>query len=70
MHHEKIKAEMRIAGKTPAALARELKVSRACVSGVMRGDTRSKRVASAIAKVVGKPIDLLWPGKYPSASSI
>lgn len=69
MHHEKIKAEMRIAGKSPAALARELRVSRTAVSSVMAGNAKSQRIADAIAKTIGRTAHSLWPTKYPAAGS-
>lgn len=63
MHTEEIKAAMRMAGKTPAALADDLGVSRSTVSQVMSGRGTSQRIKAAIAQVTGKSVDTLWPPK-------
>jgi len=52
------------AGVTQVALARRLHVRQPTVSCVMRGKATSRRIAKAIANVVGKPLSELWPGKY------
>jgi lambda repressor-like predicted transcriptional regulator len=65
MHPEQIKADLRIAGKSPAAVAKELKVSRTHVSRVIHGTSTSERVARAISTIVRVPVSELWPEKYP-----
>lgn len=55
---------MRKKGVSPAALSRHLEVSVQTVSAVIRGAITSAPVANAIAKVVGLPVSVLWPGRY------
>lgn len=64
MHHEDIKAAIRKKGLTPAEMAAHLKVSAQLVSQVIRGRSKSARVAKAIARVTGLSVDELWPGIY------
>lgn len=64
MHPEQIKAEIRMRGKTPAAIADALELSPQTVSNVIHGRITSRRVAQAISDCVGKPICELWPGRY------
>lgn len=64
MHHEDIKAAIRKRDVTPSDVAKALRVSNSLVSRVIRGKSRSERVARAIAKVTGLGIDVLWPGLY------
>lgn len=64
MHHEDIKAAIRKKGVNQAQIARHLEVSEMLVSSVIKGTNKSARVAKAIAKIVGQPVDVLWPGAY------
>ena len=64
MHPEQIKAEIRMQGTTPAAIADSLGLSRMTVSNVIHGRTTSNRVAMTISKVVKKPMAILWPVRY------
>lgn len=64
MHPEQIKAEIRMRGTTPAAMADELSLSRMTVSNVIHGRSTSRRVADAIARLIGQPINRIWPGQY------
>lgn len=64
MHHEDIKAAIRKKGVNQAQIARHLEVSEMMVSKVIKGTDKSTRVAKAIAKIVGLPVDTLWPGMY------
>lgn len=68
MHPEQIKAEIRMRGTTPAAIADGLHLSRMTVSNVIHGRVTSRRVADAIATVIHKPIAKIWPGRYEPAS--
>ena len=61
MHPEQIKAEMRMRGITPAALADELGVANSSVSQVISGRAESARIKARIAEVIGKPVGVLWP---------
>jgi Ner family transcriptional regulator len=64
MHPEDIKAAIRKAGSSPAAIARELKVSNTAVSHAIRGN-KSTRIAKVIVRVTKRRFVDLWPGKYP-----
>lgn len=76
MHPEMIKAEMRILGVTPAALADKMEISSTAVNMVIAGKQRSHRVMTEISRLLGKPIDSIWPPKNtglrrrPRASSL
>jgi lambda repressor-like predicted transcriptional regulator len=65
MHPEDIKASIRKAGSSPAAIAREKNVSRMTVSYTIRGICKSARIAKAISVACNIPVGQLWPGKYP-----
>ena len=65
MHHEDIKASIRKSGTSPAAIARSLQVTSTTVSNVIKGNTKSARIARRICEVTGKGFRELWPGKYP-----
>lgn len=67
MHPEQIKAEIRMKGTTPAALADSLSLSRMTVSNVIHGRITSRRVADAISGLIRKPVTQLWPGRYDPA---
>lgn len=60
--------EIRIAllrkGATVAATARKLALSRNTVSNVIHGYGKSRRVANAVSRITGIPVDTLWPGVY------
>jgi lambda repressor-like predicted transcriptional regulator len=64
MHPEQIKAEIRMQGTTPAAIADSLGLSRMTVSNVIHGRTKSARVATAISTLIKKPTAILWPVQY------
>lgn len=66
MHPEDIKATLRKHGKTQADIARAEKVSKAMVSYVVVGHSLSRRIAEAIATACELPVDVLWPGRYPT----
>lgn len=51
-------------GTTLADIARAEGVSPAFVSLLIRGRRSSISVARRIARIVGEPLDVLWPGKY------
>ena len=64
MHPVQIKAEIRMRGTTPAAMADQLSLSRMTVSNVIHGRSTSRRVADAIASLIEQPINRIWPGQY------
>jgi lambda repressor-like predicted transcriptional regulator len=66
MHPEQIKAAMRMAGVTPAALADEMGLTRPSITSVINGKQTSARVKAKVAAIVGKPIDVIWPKGKPS----
>lgn len=52
---------------SPANLAREANVSRAAVSAVIHGRTRSERIERMIAKSCGRTLQELFPAWYQEA---
>ena len=50
-----------MAGKTPAVLATELEVANSTISVVIHGRAESARIKARIAKVIGKPVSVIWP---------
>ena len=64
MHAEDIKAALAKNGERASRLAKRLSVSRSAVSGVIHGNHSSRRIARAIAKVIGTPVSQIWPGRY------
>ncbi|RQZ65532.1 DNA-binding protein [Burkholderia glumae] len=65
MHPEDIKASIRREGATSAQIARELNVSKTCVTLVIQGRTKSVRVARRICELSGLDPEIAWPGRYP-----
>lgn len=63
MHAEQIKAAIRMAGTTPAAIAAQLKVSPSTVGHVIHGRGTSARVELAISKVTGLAVSVMWPDR-------
>ena len=68
MHPEDIKAALRKRHTPPSQIARDLGVSDQTVSLVIRGRTKSARVAERIASVLDTTPDALWPGTYRRAA--
>lgn len=64
MHPEQIKAQMRMKGTSPSALADKMKKSRMAVSNVIHSRIKSRAIAQRIANIVGQPVTVLWPGRY------
>ncbi len=64
MHPEQIKAEIRMRGTTPAAIADDLSLTPMTVSNVIHGRTTSRKVALAISSIIHKPLGKIWPGRY------
>ena len=63
MHPEQIKAEMRMAGITPAMLCDELGVARSSVSQTISGHIKSARIQQRISQIIGKPVGSIWPNQ-------
>lgn len=66
MHPEQIKANIRIAGTTPAILADELGVTRTTVSQIIHGTGRSQRIEKKISEVIKTPVNKIWPDRKQS----
>ncbi|HVT35743.1 MAG TPA: hypothetical protein VHE37_09165, partial [Nevskiaceae bacterium] len=49
-------------------VAASLEVHPGTVSGVIHGNSTSRRIATKIARTVGMPLSRLWPGRYESRS--
>jgi lambda repressor-like predicted transcriptional regulator len=65
MHREQIKTELRLVGSSLADIARDLGVSKQCVSAVVSGSKRSHRIEKHIATRLGLPLQEVWPDKEP-----
>jgi lambda repressor-like predicted transcriptional regulator len=70
MHPEDIRAELRKKGSNQSKLGRSLKppVTRSTVAKVINGQTKSRRIAEAVARIIEKTIDEVFPGQYPPAN--
>lgn len=64
MHRADIKAALQRAGFTQTSIAAAVGVKQPSVSCVIAGNTKSRRIAKAIAKATGLSLAELWPGKY------
>ncbi len=73
MHPIDINAALFKAGTNQSRLARTITgsggkpISSVAVSHVIYGRTKSRRIARAISKATGLPLNVLWPGKYLEA---
>lgn len=63
MHPEEIKAALRMAGWTQAALADELAVARSSVAQTIAGHIRSNRIQARIAEIIKRPVSRIWPNQ-------
>ncbi len=63
-HREAIKYALRLQGLTLADVAKDLNISGATVSIVIKGERRSRRVAEYVATVLDSTVDELFPGIY------
>lgn len=64
MHPADIKAALQKRGTNQSKIAEALNLSRSTITYVIQGRSKSRRVADAISKATGIPVDRLWPGKY------
>lgn len=67
MHREDVKAAVRKRGTTFEAIAAELGVTPSAVSHVVAGRRTSPRIASHVAKLIGRKASSVWPGRYAEA---
>lgn len=65
MKPEQIKALIHEQGASLVDVASVVGVSPTAVSAVVKGTSKSRRIAQTIALFLEKDIDQLWPGKYP-----
>jgi lambda repressor-like predicted transcriptional regulator len=77
MHPEDIKAALRKKGHTLASVAASLRarrcdgpVTRGAITRVVQGAVKSRRIAQEIARITGRPVRELWPGKYPELEEL
>lgn len=63
MHPEEIKAALRMAGWTQAALADELNVARSSIAQTIAGHIRSSRIQARIAEILKRPVSRIWPNQ-------
>lgn len=70
MHPADIKASLTKAGCRQFQIARQLKVTQPAVHLVIKGQTKSRRIATAISRVTGISVKDLWPGKYPDLEKL
>lgn len=60
-----IKTLLRQRGANISDVARAAEVSPQLVGRVISGKDKSRRIATLISNFLGKPVETLWPGKYP-----
>jgi predicted XRE-type DNA-binding protein len=65
-----IKAKIVQAGTTQAAIAAYLGVSAGCMSQVISGKVRSKRIEAELSKVCGQPVNPKPLGKSGRAKTV
>ena len=77
MHPEDIKAALRKKGHTLASVAASIRgrqhdapVTRGAVTRVVQGVLTSRRIAQEIARITGRTVRELWPGKYPDLEEL
>lgn len=62
-----IQIELKKRNVSQSAVARAIGVHFSVVGKVIRGEAKSRRVATTIANVLSRSVDDIWPGKYPTA---
>ena len=61
MKAHEIKAALTLKNVSQADIARKLGVKRMTVNGVIAGRGKSERIQQEVAKVIGKPVEEVWP---------
>lgn len=69
MNPHDIKALIGKQGVRQIQIARKLKVTPGMVNAVIFSKSKSRRVATAISRVVGLPLAELWPQHYAKGSA-
>jgi Ner family transcriptional regulator len=62
--HEHVKFQLRLAGSSMAAIARELSVSHSSVTVVSQGYRTSSRILEAIAAKLNQDPASIWPERF------
>ncbi len=72
MHPADIKAALEKAGlsQTAVAAATARNVTKGAVCRVINGTMKSQQIAQAVALAIGKPVGVVFPGKYPALEFI
>lgn len=65
MTPDDIKALIYKKGANLSDVARAAGVAPSTVSRVINGGAKSREIATVISNFLGKPVETLWPGKYP-----
>lgn len=61
---EFLKAELHVKGWSQVRLAKHLGVCKQTVSGVVSNNRRSRRVEQAIADILGRTVEEVFPDRY------
>lgn len=61
MTPQEIRIALIMKGVTQRDIARRLRVTDGAVSQVIYSRAPSARIMDAIAEIIGKPVDLIWP---------
>jgi len=69
MTESEIRALLKKKNATMTAVADAVGVSETSVRRVIRGESKSRRIANTIALFLGVRLEDLWPGAYPNAYS-
>ena len=64
MNRHRIIAELKSRGHSGASVARDLNLAPNTVYAVM-GGARSRRVEAQIARLLGRPVEEIFPDRYP-----
>lgn len=68
MHHELVKAHLKMKGYTIAAVARELGITGPAISRVLWG-ARSRRVEKRVAEIIGLDLAEVFPYRYKTTDA-
>lgn len=63
MKPNEIRAALLLRDIRPIEIARKLKVGRSAVCNVITGYGKSRRIQEAIAEMIGKTVEEIWPEK-------
>ena len=63
MKPHEIRGYMLLKNVSSADVAKKFGVSRAAVHQVINGEAVSARISAEIARIIGKPVSEIWPGR-------